>query len=113
LTDVRSVLKGSVQADSSIDAADAVVLLFPTDPAAWVDYGRSTRRVKQTIVDDNGTFSMDGPPEGEYFVVAIPSADANDWQDTARLRELAGIAERVRVQSGATPDLSLRVRRVR
>jgi hypothetical protein len=111
--DQRPVLKGSVRGDNMADAADAVVLLFPTDPAAWVDYGRSTRRVRQAIVDDNGTFSMDGPAEGEYYVVAVPSADANDWQDPARLRQLAGLAERVQVQKNATPDLTLRVRRGR
>src|SRR5205085_2855271 len=43
-TDQTSKIQGTVESQPGQTVAGAGVLLFPVDPAAWVDYGISSRR---------------------------------------------------------------------
>lgn len=112
-TDKTGTLKGTVQVDSPMRPDEGAVLLFPVDEKAWVDYGRSSRRVTSVRVTENGSFTLPAPPDGDYFVVAIPDAEADDWQNPETLAKLAGMAERVTVRSQAMPPLNVRLRRLR
>jgi hypothetical protein len=94
-------------------AEEAVVLVFPIDEKAWVDYGRSSRRLTSARVAENGTYSVPALADGEYFVVAIPDAESEDWQNPVTLTKLAGLADRLTVRGPAPPSLSLRLRRLR
>jgi protocatechuate 3,4-dioxygenase beta subunit len=110
-TDRARTLKGTVQGDDG-SKADATVVVFPVEPEAWVDYGRTGRRVMSARVTETGTFSLPAPADGEYYVMAIPEADTADWQNPATLAKLAPAAERVRIQGDGPPSLSLRLRRM-
>jgi len=110
-TDRPRTLKGTVQVDAGA-RSDATVVVFPVEPEAWVDYGRPGRRVMSARVTETGTFSLTAPADGEYYVMAIPEADTDDWQNPATLAKLAAAAERVRVQGDGPPSLSLRLRRM-
>jgi protocatechuate 3,4-dioxygenase beta subunit len=112
-TDKTTKLKGTVQVDSGMSVSDAVVLLFPTEQTSWVDYGKDSRRVVSARASENGAYTLDAPPEGDYFVVAISDADASDWQNPATLTKLASLAERLTVRGAEPPPLALRLRRVR
>ncbi|MCC7186301.1 MAG: carboxypeptidase regulatory-like domain-containing protein [Acidobacteria bacterium] len=111
-TDRSSRLTGTVQAGSDVDVTRAMVVVFPTEPAAWVDYGRVSRRVTSTTVTTSGAFSMPAPPEGEYYIMAIDADEAHDWQHPDVLKSLAPQATRLKLTSEAPPTQSLRLRRI-
>ena len=96
---------------SASAASDTVVLMFPVDQGEWIDYGRTNRRVASTRVDETGTFSLPAPPDGEYFVIAIPDAESDDWQNPATLAKLATMADRFLMQGDGPTALSLRLQR--
>jgi hypothetical protein len=110
-TDRARTVKGTVQADADAKT-DVTVVIFPVEPEAWVDYGRASRRVVSGRVTETGTFSFAAPADGEYYVMAIPEADTDDWQNPATLVKIAAAAERVRIQGDGPPSLLLRVRRI-
>ena len=110
-TDKPDRVTGSVQSADGTTASDATVVLFPTDPAAWVDYGNSSRRVSSVRAAPDGTFSLLAPPDGEYFLAAIPDELAGAWRDPSTLKALSGVADRIQLRNGQTATLTLRVRR--
>jgi len=86
--------------------------VFPVEPAAWMDYGRTSRRVTGVPLTPSGTFSMPTPPDGDYYIVALPNDRTDDWQNPAVLKILAPLAERLKI-SGETPATqTLRLRRI-
>ena len=109
-TDRPTTFSGTVQASEDRQAARAVVLVFPTEPSGWVDYGRNSRRVQMAIPSSSGAFSLPSPPAGEYYVIAIPAAQAEGWQNPAVLRDLAAQADRVQVRDGQSLTHQLRFR---
>jgi hypothetical protein len=111
--DQARTLSGTVQGEVGKPVGGSVVLLFPAESPAWVDYGRTSRRVTSTVAGVMGTFSFAMPPEGEYFLIAVPDELAEDWQNPETLAKLAPLAERVRIGAGVPPALSLQVRRFR
>jgi hypothetical protein len=110
-TDAPKMIKGTVQSADNPAASDATVVLFPTDPAGWVDYGRTSRRISSVRAAAGAAFALTAPPDGEYFLVAIPEELAGAWQDPAALKVLSGVAERIQVRDGQTLSPTLRVRR--
>jgi hypothetical protein len=106
-------LSGTVTAATAADARGALVVMFPVDPAAWMDYGRTSRRITSRIAGSNGSFSISLPPPGEYFLVALADEDSQDWQNPARLKQLTALAERIRVGNEPISGQSLQVRRLR
>lgn len=111
LTNRVRTVKGAVQIESGSRADDAVVVMFPVEREGWIDYGRVSRRVTSVRVAEDGTFTLPAPPDGEYYVVAIPDAESDDWQNPATMAKLAGVADRFRMQGDGPSALSLRVRR--
>ncbi len=111
-TDQTGTITGSVEPDPGGTAAGAAVLLFPSDSAAWVDYGRSSRRVRAVSAGPKGTFTLPTPPAGEYDLVAIPDEQAADWQNPAFLSRVSAIADQITVRSGESIAHSLHVRHV-
>jgi hypothetical protein len=47
-------------------------------------------------------------PDGLYFLIAIPDADAGDWMDPTRLEAFSRLASRVDLHDGETRDMTLR-----
>jgi hypothetical protein len=110
-TDRSAKIDGTVEgADGQADDG-AIVLLFPTDSAAWTDYGRTSRRVRSAPAP-GGRFTVPAPPEGEYFLVAIPDEEAVDWQNPTFLGKVAGLADRIGVVEAQSLTHALRTKRV-
>jgi hypothetical protein len=112
-TDRPTTVSGTVQDGEGQATGRAVVLLFSTDDSAWVDYGRSGRRVQMALPSPNGAFTMPAPPAGEYYLMAISSSQAEGWQNPTVLRELAVQADRVQIRDrqSATHTLRIKTRR--
>jgi hypothetical protein len=111
-TDQTGTITGAVEPDPGGTAVGAAVLLFPSDSAAWVDYGRSSRRVREVPVGPKGTFTLPTPPAGDYDLVAIPDEQAADWQNPAFLSRVSAIADHISVTPGQSITHALHVRRV-
>jgi len=111
-TDHTGTITGAVEPDPGGTTAGAAVLLFPADSAAWVDYGRSSRRVREVSAGAKGTFTLPTPPAGEYDLVAIPDEQASDWQNPAFLSRVSEIADHITVTPGQSITHPLHLRRV-
>jgi len=111
-TDRASKIEGTVQGLDPKSGAGATVLLFPTDASGWVDYGRTSRRVRTVSTSLTGAFTIPAPPDGDYFLVAIPDEDAADWQNPAVLRKISEIADRIQVRDAQPVARNLQLRRV-
>jgi hypothetical protein len=98
-TDRPAVLSGVVRAGQNGDA-DAVVLAFPTDSSAWTANGAFPRRMRVARTDNDGAYTINGLPPGEYNLIAVHEESFPDWQDPALLEALARVAQQVRVLEG-------------
>ncbi len=105
-TDRWSGLRGLVQNRQGRDLA-AAVLVFPTDSDTWASSGVSPRRVRSVRPNMSGEYSLNLPP-GEYYVIAVPDAQAADWQDSAFLLAATRAAARVRIADGERRSQDLR-----
>lgn len=112
LTDHPTMIDGTVTADQGQSVAGSLVLLFPVEPATWVDFGRSSRRINQTPVLSTGTFRLAAPPAGEYFLVAVADQQGVEYQNPAFLAKAAAVAERIQVREDRPISKPLTLRRV-
>ena len=108
-TDQIARLGGTVQASNGQPDPNAAVLVFPTDPARWMDYGRFPRRLRLVSVT-GGSYSTLVPPDGEYFLIALPESQLLDWQNPAFLKRAAAVADRLTVRAGQPMTHGLRTR---
>ena len=109
LTSKTTSLTGYVR-DAYGSAADSgAVVFFPTDRAAWQDYGLSAQRFKTATVTALGSYRAPALLPGEYFLAAVSDADRERWTDPAFLETLVTRATRIRVTPGMnlTQDLRL------
>ena len=106
-TDRPTILSGVVRDRQNPDA-NAVVLLFPIDSAAWTGRGPYPRRMRTARADKDGAYTISGIPAGEYFVVSVHEESFADWQDPALLDALTRVARQVRLLDGdrRTQDLT-------
>jgi len=110
-TDRWSGLRGSVQSRRGSEVT-AAVIVFPTDSDTWGSSGLSPRRVRRVRPGKSGEYSLNLPP-GEYYVIAVPDADAADWQDPAFLDAASRAAARVNVAEGERKTQDLQTRELR
>jgi hypothetical protein len=111
-TDKPASLTGTVTGANGSPGVGHAVVLFPVSPSTWTDYGRPSRRVRLSPTSTTGTFSIPAPPEGDYFLIAIPDEQAADWENPAILKKLSGIAERIQVRADQSASYALTARRV-
>ena len=112
-TDRASKVTGTVTDARGAPSATAVVLAFPVDQQRWGGYGSSPRNLKSASTTSAGTYTFEHLPPGDYYLVAVDNADADDWQDPSRLEALASRATRLSVAAGdALKTLDLRIRSI-
>jgi hypothetical protein len=104
LTSRLAILEGTVT-DSAKTSVECTVILFAEDPSRWTFPSRYFGQVRP---DPKGWFQL-GPPPGDYLVLALPNAQAANWQDPEFLKEHAGLATRVTVVEGSTANVTLKV----
>jgi hypothetical protein len=108
-TDRATELSGQVTGDGALDSMS--VLVFPSESAAWVGYGNSSRRFATTRVDKDGNYKVANLPAGQYLAVALPDKMMNDWQNPKFLEALVPQAARVTVRDNEKATAGLRVAR--
>jgi protocatechuate 3,4-dioxygenase beta subunit len=112
-TDKKGEIAGTVRDPNNPTNVHATVLLFPDDPAAWVDYGRVSRRVASASADPGGRFTLTMPPDGGYCLIAIRDEDADNWRNPEFLARLARSAERLQIRGDTSLTRSLQVVSIR
>ena len=90
----------------------AAVLVFPTDSSTWLSSGAHPRRVRMVRPGRTGDYSLNLPP-GEYYVIAVPDAQAADWGDHEFLDTLSRAATRIDIGEGERISRDLRTRDLR
>jgi hypothetical protein len=113
MTDRPSKVSGTVTDARGATSPTAIVLAFPVDPRWWSGYGESPRNLKTALTSRTGVYTFDHLPPGEYYVIAIDPAEAEGWQDPARLEALASDATRLTVAAETAKTLDLRVKAIR
>jgi len=108
-TDRWSGVNGTVQGRGSDAAA---VIVFPTDAQRWTTPASSPRRLKLGRTNAGGEFGFTLPP-GDYFIVAIPDDQSDDWRNPATLDGLARIASQFSVSEGQHETIAVQLRQVR
>jgi hypothetical protein len=111
MTRERREISGVVRNADNVPDPEAAVLLFPSDRAAWRDFGITSRRFLSGRVASDGTYSLAAPPPGNYLVVALPAEQAGvDWREPGLLARLAATATSLRIDTGRAFTLDLRTR---
>jgi hypothetical protein len=114
---VVTVTKGTAELsgvvrDRAGGPSPGAVILFPADRGQWVDYGLTPDRMHSTRAASDGAYSFTAILEGNYLVVAVPSAQAGWWLDSKFLAAAAPQATRISLATGAPKTQDLRVSEV-
>ena len=108
LTDRASKIIGTVRDFRGQVQSTATVLVFPADRRAVTVAGLPPRRLREVRVSGSGVFRIDGLPAGNYIFVAIDDAEAEGWQDDARLAKFAPLGTKVTLATGESRTIDLR-----
>jgi Carboxypeptidase regulatory-like domain len=109
LTDRPTEVNGTVRDARGVPMPGAAVLAFPTRRGALLDYGAHPPELRRTRAASSGIFVLRGLPPGDYNLVAIDDADADNWQAPDRLDELARGAARISLERQQIQTKDLRV----
>jgi hypothetical protein len=101
-TDRPTKLTGSVRTKDGNPDTDALVVLFPADPSDWSDFGLNPRRLRSVRPTNDGTYTFNALPAGDYYVTAVTEDATGSWQEPQALAELARSATQVRLADGDT-----------
>ena len=107
VTDKLASLSGIVRDRAGAAQSSAAVIAFPADRTMWSRYGFSPPRIKSTLASKQGTYVLQGLPQGEYLVVAVTASQRDAWQDSRFFPAVAGQAARASVDWGATQAVNL------
>ena len=108
LTDRVTRTIGTVRDFRGLVQSTATVLAFPANRRNFADAGVPPHRPREARVSGSGVFRIDGLPPGDYIFVAVDDADAENWQDEARLAKLAPLGTRVTLAAGEPRTIDLR-----
>ena len=107
-TDRPTELSGTTRDARGVADSEASVIVFPTDPDGWVDFGSGPRTLRIAKADKDGRFTIAGVPAGAYFVTAVRDDVAGDWQNPAFLQGLSLTATKVTIGDGEKKVQDLR-----
>jgi hypothetical protein len=105
LTNRFPTVSGTLTDDTGNPAAGAVIL-FPEDSSLWLDDLRTIRTARP---DQSGVFTLKAVRPGEYFAIALPTVQNNQWNDPEYLESLRERAKRVSLKEGEKAQVALTV----
>jgi hypothetical protein len=113
LTDRPTALSGSVQRSEDSLRRGAVVIVFPTDSAAWIEKEVVSLRIRKAPVAESGHYEFRALLPGDYYLAAIPEGAAEDWQDPTLLQQLVAGAAHVQLGDGEKALRDVRLQELR
>jgi len=100
MTDHPMEISGIVRdSDGKPDPA-AAVIVFSADRNDWSNFGETPRKMRSLKPTRAGNYRVVSLPPGDYYVAAVPDAQAGDWQDPRFLQALSRFASLVSVAKG-------------
>jgi hypothetical protein len=109
-TDRWTGISGAV-VGSGADAA--TVVAFPADASKWSGDGFAPRRFKTARANARGQFGISALPPGDYYVVAVPEEQSDDWSIPQVLDALARVATQFTILEGEHRSINVPLRQVR
>lgn len=102
-------LVGNVAGTGGAPPSDYAVVLFPEDESRWEQIGPGQMGPRAVRPGLDGTFRLPGLRPGNYYVLAIPTeqADVMELAEPERLRELATRARTVTINDGVLERVTL------
>jgi hypothetical protein len=110
LTDKKTQITGTVSDGGG--PATAGVMAFPVDSSRWTNFGWHPAHFATTRSGSSGAFSLDGLPEGEYYLVAVDRSQLDSWVDPKFLAAAVPFAARATLKWGETHTRNLTVAKV-
>jgi hypothetical protein len=110
-TDRPSDLSGTVRDPQNAASVNATVIVFPSQPGTWTDFGSSPRRLRTAKVGPDGRYLIAPLPAGDYLVAVVRGDAGNDWQDPGFLRTLSATAMKITIADGEKKVADLAVAR--
>jgi protocatechuate 3,4-dioxygenase beta subunit len=101
-------LSGRVSDGNGAADSDAAVVVFPADSSAWRQGIFSNRRERKVHTTSAGAYSLQTLAPGDYYVAAVSTRQALDWQSPQFLERL--IPGAVRVTLGAEEEKTVPLR---
>jgi Carboxypeptidase regulatory-like domain len=102
LTSQSTAVAGTVTDRDGRPARDAEVLAFPAQRELWAALGLNPARMKGQQVTTAGEYRFQTLPAGDYFLIAVPAAEATEWMLPPFLKAAAARATRVSLTWGGT-----------
>jgi hypothetical protein len=84
------------------------VIVFPADSNVWRDGVFTSRRTRKVHTTSTGTYDVATLAPGDYFVAAVDTRVALNWQDPDWLAGLASSASRVSLGTEDQQTVALR-----
>lgn len=107
MTDVETVIAGTLFDASGRPTPDYLVIVFPSDEKYWL---RGTPRIRTTRPGSDGQYTFRNLPPGAYKLAALTDAEPDEWFATAFLRKIAPSSTAVTVAEGEAKSLNVRIR---
>jgi hypothetical protein len=105
-TDRHNELSGMLQTPAGSPATDYFVVVFTTDRTMWKP---KTRRLVFTRPANDGQFSLEDLPAGEYYLAALTDLDPADWQTPEFLDAVVPVALKLTIGEGERKRQDLRL----
>ena len=112
LTAQPARIDGTVTKADGSTAREAAVIIFPTDPAQWTNFGVHPPRIQSITFFGSGKYQIPRVTAGEYFVVAVDLSMRDGWTDPRFFKAAAAVATRVNLEWGKTTTQALVLQRV-
>jgi hypothetical protein len=106
LTDRASEISGAVTDEQGQPVADYTVVVFPEDPAKWIE---GSRLLSRTRPDQNGRFTVRGLPPGKYCAMAVEYVAQGDSNDPEWLRSVSPHVTHFALEEGEKKVLDLKL----
>ena len=106
LTNRVTSISGTVTDAEAKPVTDYAVVVFSADRSKWTDRSRFMALGRPT---QTGSFRIPNLPPDDYFAIALPGVQGNQWQDPDYLKTLEEAATRFLLGDGEAKTLSLRL----
>lgn len=106
ITNHVTSVRGQLTDDRNRPLGDATVLLFPNDADKWFE---TSRTIRSTRPDQQGTWQIKGLPAGDYLAVALDYIEDGAWNDPDYLESLRRDARRITVSPGGSHNIALKL----
>lgn len=101
-------ISGQVLGASGTPDGQAAVIVFPADSNVWRDGVFTSRRTRKVHTTSTGAYDVTTLAPGDYFVAAVDTRVALNWQDPDWLAGLAASASRVSLGTEDQQTVALR-----